>query len=92
MGGLTEKLLAGWELGKTRVLFLLPTWQKGHFMVMGTLSVFAGTLPCYHLGGDYNQAVKSKTWNKTEPCVEHPWTLESSKQKAKSITTSTESP
>lgn len=29
-------------------------------MVMGTLSVFAGTLPCYPLGGDYNQAVKSK--------------------------------
>lgn len=28
-------------------------------MVMGTLSVFAGTLPCYPLEGDYNQAVKS---------------------------------
>lgn len=79
LGALKEKLLAGWELGRTRLPLPVANLAEGALRDDGDPVSLRWNFTMLSSGETIIRQSYVKTWNKTEACVQHPCTLESSK-------------
>lgn len=71
-GALTEKLLAGWELGRTRVPLSAANLAEEAFRHDGDPVSLRWNFTMLSSGETLVRQSYVKTWNKTEACVQHP--------------------